>query len=157
MFFGSPRDSGKCAYILGALLEMLKGRFSFSVVDAYKKAVEPCDDCNICKCCGKCRFRDMDDVYLSLKYIRSVIVVSPVYNCSFPAPLKAIFDRFQFYYNLSGKAFLSKKKVILVLTCGRKYNAACIRAVIVQAVFVFKSINADIKKVIIVDDTDSIK
>ena len=103
------------------------------------------------------KYSDLDVAYSLLKSIPNVITISPIYNLSFPAPLKAIFDRFQLYFNLRAKDSIIKKKVILILSCGRKMNKTHISVVVTQAYFIFKSINADIKKIIIIDNTDKIK
>ncbi len=157
VFFGSPRKWGNCAKALNILLKDFRGIFSFNIIDAYKKAAKPCDGCDICKKFGKCKYSDLDVAYSLLKSIPNVITISPIYNLSFPAPLKAIFDRFQLYFNLRAKDSIIKKKVILILSCGRKMNKTHISVVVTQAYFIFKSINADIKKIIIIDNTDKIK
>ncbi len=53
-----------------------------------------------------------------------LIIASPIYNASFPAPLKAIFDRFQRYFNAKyslkviTSAVKNSKKVVTLLTQG---------------------------------------
>lgn len=67
--------------------------------DAYKLNATPCTDCGYCKGETKCAFRDLDKLYAAIEKCDLLVIATPVYNMSFPSPMKAILDRFQRYYN----------------------------------------------------------
>ncbi len=121
MFYGSPRKDGVTATVLSMLTEQLDGEVT--VVDSYARAVKPCDDCRGCYTHDGCVKRDLDDVYEALEQADRLVFVTPVYNRSFPAPLKAIVDRLQCYW---AKRFIrgvrppieKPKTALLVTVCG---------------------------------------
>ncbi|MDO4503781.1 MAG: flavodoxin family protein [Clostridia bacterium] len=98
ILFGSANKKGSTSKMLCKFLNKFKNP-TIKFVSAYEKRVEPCIGCDFCKENLKCIFRDMDDIYEFLKESDVIIFAFPIYNFSFPAPLKAIFDRFQIYYN----------------------------------------------------------
>ena len=66
----------------------------------------------------------MDDFFEKFENADLIIFSSPVYNGTFPAPLKALVDRFQCYYTTfyaNGKVQPIKKrrKAILIAAAGR--------------------------------------
>lgn len=92
--------------------------------DAYNECFLPCDGCNYCEKSGKCKNRDLDAFFKSFEEADLIIVSSPVYNGTFTAPVKAIIDRFQFYYTgfyANGKCQQIKKrrKAIFISASGR--------------------------------------
>ena len=95
ILFGSPRRDGVSACLLDVCVGATKNA---TVVDCYKKAVAPCDDCRGCHTRVGCVKRDMDDVYAALEEAERLIFIAPVYNRSFPAPMKAMIDRLQCYW-----------------------------------------------------------
>ena len=98
ILFGSANKKGSTSKMLYKFLNKFKNS-TIKFVSAYEKRVEPCIGCDFCKKNLKCIFSDMDDIYEFLKESDVIIFAFPIYNFSFPAPLKAIFDRFQIYYN----------------------------------------------------------
>ena len=98
ILFGSANKKGSTSKMLCKFLNKFKNP-TIKFVSAYDKMVKPCIGCDFCKENLKCIFRDMDDIYEFLKESDVIIFAFPIYNCSFPSPLKAIFDRFQVYYN----------------------------------------------------------
>lgn len=116
VLFGSPHEKGFTRGLLDYFLGFLKESFEceINVVSSYDESVRPCIGCEKCKS-GKCVFDDMKKINFLVNSSDVVIVASPVYNASFPAPLKAIFDRFQPYYF---KRNISDKKFVLLLTSG---------------------------------------
>ena len=121
IFYGSPRRNGATAKVLSMLKEQLGGEVT--VVDSYARNVAPCNDCRGCYTHDGCVKRDMDDVYAALEQADRLVFVTPVYNRSFPAPLKAIIDRLQCYW---AKRFIcgvrlpieKSKTALLVTVCG---------------------------------------
>ena len=142
MFFGSPSHEGITHSILKKIININKNNFNFFFVDSYKRKVEPCVGCNCCYFAHICIYRDLDDVYKLLKNVTKIIIASPIYNCSFPSPLKAIFDRFQVFYNIKYKKIIKSKKVLLILTCGRKATAKLTDCIQLQTNCILKSIGS---------------
>lgn len=119
VLFGSPRKKGYTSLLLKIFLKLMP-ECEISVVDCYKQSVKPCIDCRKCRENYRCIFRDMDKINSLVEESDVLIVASPIYNASFPAPLKAILDRFQPYYFARNSLKAKNKKIILLLTCGSK-------------------------------------
>ena len=121
VIYGSPRANGATAKVLSMLLERLDG--DVTVVDCFARAVAPCDDCRGCYVHDGCVKRDMDDVYEAIEQAERLVFVTPVYNRSFPAPMKAVIDRLQCYW---AKRFIhgirppieKAKTALLITLCG---------------------------------------
>lgn len=96
VLYGSPRRDGATGVLLRLLYERLGG--DITVIDSFKRAVAPCDDCRGCHRTVGCVKRDMDAVYTTIEQADRLVFLTPVYNRSFPAPLKAIIDRLQCYW-----------------------------------------------------------
>ena len=62
----------------------------------------------------------MNYINSSIEQSDFIIIATPIYNFSFPSPLKAIFDRFQPYYFSRKTSHLKKKKIILIFSAGSK-------------------------------------
>ena len=154
IFFGSPYDGGATGQMLKILLSNLKSVYDIFIVNAFKILAKPCCDCNFCKKYGKCQYQDLDAVYDYLEKASKIIVVTPVYNCSFPAPLKAIFDRFQVYFNFKNREIQNKKEISLLFTFGSTAKGAIVNSLLIQCKYVFKSINAKIVDLSLIDKTD---
>ncbi len=97
--------------------------YEAEVYNVFEHSFLPCDGCNNCEAAGKCRHRDLDSFFDSFKSADVIIFSSPVYNCSFPAPLKALVDRFQVFYTTfyaSGKKqpIEKRRKALLFAASG---------------------------------------
>jgi multimeric flavodoxin WrbA len=118
VLFGSPHKNGYTSNLLNYFLSFLPD-CEISLINAYEKNVKPCIDCNVCKTVEKCFYNDMDDIDCLLRKCDIIVVASPVYNTSFPAPLKAILDRMQRYYrakfDLKTVPPIKKEKTAVVL------------------------------------------
>lgn len=93
LLFGSPRKHGITA---GMTARLLDGT-THTAFDAYQLSAKPCTDCRGCYA-GPCVHRDLDDFYAALEQADRLVIATPVYHLSFPAPLKAILDRTQPYW-----------------------------------------------------------
>lgn len=93
LLWGSPRKDGITAKMVARLLD---GQ-PYTCFDAYETAAKPCIDCRTCYN-GPCIYRDLDAFYTALELADLLIIATPVYHLSFPAPLKAILDRTQPYW-----------------------------------------------------------
>ncbi len=123
IIFASPHANGKTAKLLSFLKEKIKSKFNFYILNAFERNPRACIDCGRCKEFGECVFYDLEDMDYYLSTCDLIILASPIYNYSFPAPLKAIIDRMQRYYNSKKTMGFSpfekrQKKGIIILTAG---------------------------------------
>ena len=116
ILYGSPHENGNTFKLLNYFMKFLPD-FSVSWVNAYKENIRACVDCGVCKGYKRCVYRDMDSINNLLNNTELYIIASPIYNASFPAPLKSIFDRLQPYY-YSRKEILTSKSAVLLMSQG---------------------------------------
>ncbi len=91
--------------------------------DCFTRAPLPCNDCRACSQHSGCIRPDLDDFYASLEQADVLVFASPVYNLSFPAPMKALIDRMQCYW---AERFVRgvrppiarPKQAVLLTSCG---------------------------------------
>ena len=118
VIFGSPHQNGITYKSLEKFLDYIPGEKSISFFDAYKISAEPCTDCKFCEKNFSCKYDDLNELYKSLISCDLLILASPVYNASFPSPVKSIIDRLQpLYYSqkLNGK---TPKNAVIITTQG---------------------------------------
>ncbi len=94
LLYGSPHKDG----ITAKMVERLLIGTTYTTFDAYQMAVNPCTDCHGCYTEPRCVHRDLDAFYPALEQAEMLVIATPVYHLSFPAPLKAILDRTQPYW-----------------------------------------------------------
>lgn len=92
--------------------------------ELFKEKFQFCDGCNYCEENEKCKHRDLDVFFEEFENADLIVFASPLYNGTFSAPLKALIDRFQFYYTYFYKYNKTQKiakirKAILLLSSGR--------------------------------------
>ncbi len=122
VLYGSPHTAGTTARLLDACLSGM-GDAAVTRFDAFALAAAPCDDCAFCHEAAACRHRDLDAFYEALEAADVLVVATPVYNRSFPAPLKAVIDRLQRYWAarfVRGKRppIATPKKTVLLTAAG---------------------------------------
>ena len=121
ILFGSPHKEGATARLLEAALAGMPGA-QIARFDAFSLAPAPCDDCGYCHRADTCRHRDLDGFYEALEAADVLIFATPVYNRSFPAPMKAVLDRLQRYWAArfvrGVRPPIEKAKQTLLLTAG---------------------------------------
>lgn len=154
---GSGRKQGCTNTICDELLKVLQGDEVF-VFDTYKEQFSPCNGCNFCEQNGKCVNRDLDFFYKSFEECDRVIFLSPVYNGTFPAPMKSLIDRFQvyyttFYHNGKIQPIRKRREAYLVVASGRggeeafSYMSAQLRCA-------FTILNVEMKQAFLCAHTD---
>lgn len=127
---GSPHPDGPTARLLDAFVRALQSASdeeNFALVvsrfDCYKEQPLPCCDCRFCYTKDGCSLPDLRDFYAQLEAADILAFAAPVYNLSFPAPLKALIDRMQRYWSarfIRGKRppIARAKRVILLTASG---------------------------------------
>ena len=123
----SPHAQGTTQRLANAFLEPFRqsGRWQEHELRVYDVLPHPCTACGLCKEINGCRWHDLDEFDALLRESDLLVVASPVYNLSFPAPMKAMLDRWQRYFEArfarGEKPCIQKgRKAILLLTRGSK-------------------------------------
>ena len=92
---GSPRTLGSCDRLVSSLLQTFTKEDGIKILKPFEMNITPCNACGYCKAADGCSKKDMEEFFAYYGQADVVIVASPVYNYSMPAPMKALFDRFQ--------------------------------------------------------------
>ena len=95
---GSPRQDGICRELINQVSKYFLD-CEIKVYDSYKLSPAPCTDCKWCEYHEGCSNKDLDVFFEDFEDADYIAFFTPVYNNFFPAPTKAILDRFQRYYN----------------------------------------------------------
>lgn len=95
----SPHSAGTSNEVLKQIVAQIPKNVSIAEFNTYKYLPNPCHDCGFCADNDGCVFKDLDELFSAYEQADYVIFSTPVYNKSFPAPLKALIDRTQRYYN----------------------------------------------------------
>lgn len=156
--FGSPKRNSHTSKLCGAFLQGLSKEYDIDIVRLFELMPKPCNDCGYCKASEGCSKKDLDS--LMEKYCNAdlVVIASPVYLLSYPAPLKALFDRFQRFYNARFRREILKpiekpKKAVLLLAAGDDGQEA--KAVIeAQTRRAFSVMNTEIVGTVLAEHTD---
>lgn len=158
ILYGSPHKSGHTKKALDEIIVTLQNEFEFTFIDAFKAKVAPCVDCGSCKTRESCVSDDFADIDTAIRISELIIIATPIYNLSFPAPLKAIFDRTQLYFNmkvhLKKNPFKQQKAAILVATCGAR-DLDCEEIILKQLQLFLTLINAKLIKSVFISNTDA--
>ncbi len=125
---GSARKEG-FTNLIAKEIEKLYNGDEITVFDCFNEAFKPCNGCNFCEKNGKCVHFDLNGFYSDFENADVIFFLSPVYNGTFSAPLKALIDRFQVYYTsfyASGKKQKIEKKrdAYFIASAGRDGNKA---------------------------------
>jgi multimeric flavodoxin WrbA len=118
----SPRENGVCSEVI----KQVKPYFAECQIkqyDLYKLNPAPCTACGYCEIHEECSNKDLDIFFEDFEYADYIAFFSPIYNNFFPAPLKAVIDRFQRYYSArfykgANPPIKKHKSVGLVITSG---------------------------------------
>ncbi len=119
----------------------------------------PCDGCGYCKNQPACKYHDLDEFFETFSKAEEIILVFPVYNNSFPAPLKALLDRFQRFY--AARFFRNEKPpmagcrtVTLVMTMGNKNDVTPL--ILAQLKPLFSICGCTLIKSVVLTGTDTL-
>ncbi|GHV30123.1 FMN reductase [Spirochaetia bacterium] len=158
---GSPRKNGVTAKLAAILLEeagRIDKTITVTAFDAYALALKPCTHCGYCQKHLSCVNKDFLPVDAALKTADVLVIASPVYVLGFPAPLKALLDRSQQYfeakYARNTIAITKPKKAIFLSAYGSK-DGKGVHFMEEQLQLVFKVFNAELTATIAAHNTDS--
>ncbi|HHW46646.1 MAG TPA: flavodoxin family protein [Clostridiales bacterium] len=157
VIFGSPHRNGFTAKLLNQFLQK-QNITRYSIFYCYDEAPMPCNDCGACKLQSGCVLPDLKGFYQQFEQSDIVIFATPVYNASFPAPLKSLIDRLQVYYNARFfrglRPPISKpKQVFILLTCGKATDPT--ELILAQIKPVFTVTNCKLSATVCMAGTDS--
>ena len=117
---GSPHKSGPTSQLISAFLEGIGEGNIVTRVDCFALQPLPCDGCGYCAHRDGCSKRDLEEYYADLEEADILVYAFPIYNLSFPAPLKAILDRGQRYWSArfirNVKPPIRKPKQVVLMT-----------------------------------------
>ncbi|WP_322199007.1 flavodoxin family protein [Acutalibacter intestini] len=127
VLFGSPNSHGNTRMLLESFLDVFKEQKGWAIdeIDTYVLNAHPCTGCRACAKKEGCQFSDLDGFDKALRRADLLVVASPVYNDSFPAPLKAVLDRTQRYFearfSLGMRTPIKKRRqAVLLLAMGQE-------------------------------------
>lgn len=155
IIYGSPFKDSFTARLLQPVAESLNGQTTF--FNCFESSPLPCDGCGYCKRVTACRHKDLDEFFKDFISAKNVIFAFPVYNGSFPAPLKAVIDRFQRFYSARFSLNLrppvpGKRKVTLVITAGSDTDP--LPLILAQLKPVFTICGCELEKAVVLSGTD---
>ncbi|MBQ4312925.1 MAG: flavodoxin family protein [Clostridia bacterium] len=155
---GTPHKGGNTDRLLDAFLSGLAPGCSVDIYRAYDMSVAPCLGCGVCELAGECVHDDLAKLHDSLLESDVVVIATPVYYLSFPAPLKAIIDRMQRYFCAQQKGVnpLSsrRRRMILLAAAGApSERGEVMRA---QLRWVLPPLNAELAEIVVAADTDRV-
>ena len=119
---GSPRTLGSCDRLVSSLLQTFTKEDGIKILKPFEMNITPCNACGYCKAADGCSKKDLEEFLAYFAQADVIIVASPVYNYSMPAPMKALFDRFQRFYEANGRGeqiFTRPKTAVLIVTAGQ--------------------------------------
>ncbi len=129
VLFGSPKRDGHTGKLLDVFLSQLPSSAQIEEYHCFTSPLIPCDGCGACDVGGRCRHRDGDALWEQLEMADVIVVATPIYFMSYPAPMKAVVDRLQRYWSirfvLGRKPTIQRpKKGFLLTTSGAKGDGA---------------------------------
>jgi multimeric flavodoxin WrbA len=162
VLFGSPRHDGYTAQMLECFFSRWDGvkKHSF-VFDTYKSNIKPCVHCGHCKKTRGCIYDDFIPIDKALNAADLLIIASPVYGLGFPAPMKAVFDRTQQYFeakfSLGIQSPIPKNKAALFFAAYGSKDDSGVEMMKKQLDLVFRLMNATLIHTVVLPDTDNMR
>ncbi len=120
---GSPRKNGYTAKLLGSLLREFPKGTDIEIVSLYELNPTPCNACGYCKAGNGCSKKDLEEFFKKFETADVIIFATPIYFMGVPAPMKALIDRFQRYYEARFRRNVKypiekRRKSALIVTSG---------------------------------------
>lgn len=161
ILFGSPHGNGHTRELLESFLTPFRKQEHWKITgySAYRSPVKPCIGCRVCARKEGCIYDDFNEIDKSLRESDLLVVASPVYQFSFPAPLKAVLDRTQRYFearfSLNIVPPIAKhREAVLLLTMGSE-EAFGAEVASYQLKRAFTVMNTSLKDCIVWQATDA--
>lgn len=155
---GSPREKGVSAELINQV-KVYFADCNIKQYDTYKMAPAPCSDCKYCEYHSGCSKKDLDIFFEDFEDADYIAFFTPVYNNFFPAPLKAIIDRFQRYYSARFKRGdnppIKKPKRVGVVICSGSNARQCADYMVSTLKQAFTVLNGNVCSRYYIPDTDS--
>ena len=158
VLFGSPKRNSHTAKLTGAFLKGLSKSFDVEIVRLFELKPTPCNDCGYCKASDGWSTQDVVE-RMNRDFGAGVDVSArPVHLDAFPAPMKALFDRFQRFFCARFRRHIEKpiekpKQAVMLLTAGS--DGAEAQAVLEKQVRrAFSVMNTNLCATILADHTD---
>lgn len=118
---GSPRKKGETANLIRAYRDGSLGEVM--ELNAFALNIPPCADCRACKTASRCvRTDGMAEVESAIEQCDRIVIASPVWMGSLPAPLLALGSRLQWRWYV--RDTLPPKKGAVLLTAGGSGDVA---------------------------------
>jgi multimeric flavodoxin WrbA len=129
------------------------------IFNAYKENIKPCIHCGHCKKIRGCIYDDFIPVDRGFRTADILIAASPVYGLGFPAPLKAVFDRSQQYFEakhtLGIERPIEKHKAALFFAACGSADTSAVTTMKKQMAMEFKLLNAALVDTVVLSNTDN--
>ncbi|MDR2633792.1 MAG: NAD(P)H-dependent oxidoreductase [Treponema sp.] len=159
---GSPRARGATASLVDGFVAQwhvqMKPEAPVQIIHAYEAALKPCIHCGYCKHTQGCTYDDFLPLDRAFQEADLLVVASPVFCLGFPAPLKAVFDRTQQYYeakfSLGIQKPVRKPKYALFLVAFGSPDSRGVAMMEEQLRQVFHLLNARLEHTIMARNTD---
>jgi multimeric flavodoxin WrbA len=157
---GSPRKTGVTAKMAAIFAEKWQNTAPGNeaiFVNAYRAAVKPCIHCGGCRKSLSCVYDDYATIDTGFKTADVLVIASPVYGLGFPAPLKAIFDRTQQYFEAKHSHCIipiPKYKKALLLTASGSTDPRGVSFMKEELALMFRLLNAGLCGVVSAFNTD---
>lgn len=155
---GSPRPLGNTSKLINSFLTGLPREHKVKIYNLFDLMPTPCNACGYCKASDGCSKKDLDEFMGYYNESDVIIVATPVYNFSLPAPMKALFDRFQRFFEARFRRHIENviekpKRAVIIVTAGDdgKIGYEIIKKQIMAA---FSVMNTKVVASILVSDTD---
>ncbi len=160
VLFASPHAHGSTRMLLESFLDVFKEKKDWDIkeVDLYEQPPHPCVGCGLCAKKEACQFDDLDAFDKELRRSDLLVVASPVYNSAFPAPMKALLDRTQRYFearfSLGVRQPIKKRRqAVLLLAMGQQEDFA-LEVTAYQLQRAFSVMNTELSGCAVWDGTD---
>ncbi len=158
VLFGSPRKNGFTARLLDEFLAPLEDAAEIRIIDSYQYGIKPCTACDFCTRAEACSQDDFDELDALIRRADVIVVATPVYTLSFPAPLKAIVDRTQRYFSarfsIGVNPPISKHKTGVLLVTSGSQNPDGAHIISRQLRMIFSVMNTSLDNEVVWTNTD---
>ncbi|MCI8497009.1 MAG: NAD(P)H-dependent oxidoreductase [Clostridiales bacterium] len=158
VLFGSPHESGTTARLLKAFLQPLEGICEVEMLRAFDQPLAPCTGCRFCERKQGCSQKDFAVLEQKVRAAEVLVLATPVYFLSYPAPMKAVVDRFQCYWGMRFahgiRPVYTPRKTGVLLACAGSDDARCQDILLQQTRMAFSVVDADIKHAVFWMGTD---